>query len=78
MPPVAYRYAVPTALYEQHQVRRYGFHGTSHQYVAEQAAQYLQQPLHTLNLITLHLGNGCSATAIEQGKSIDTSMGLTP
>lgn len=78
MPPVAYRYAVPTALYEQHQVRRYGFHGTSHQYVAEQAAHYLQQPLHTLNLITLHLGNGCSATAIEQGKSIDTSMGLTP
>lgn len=78
MPPVAYRYAVPTNLYEQHKVRRYGFHGTSHQYVAEQAAEYLQKPLNTLNLITLHLGNGCSATAIAQGKSVDTSMGLTP
>jgi acetate kinase len=78
MPPVAYRYAVPTELYEKHQIRRYGFHGTSHQYVAEQAAEYLNQPLQSLNLITLHLGNGCSATAIAQGKSIDTSMGLTP
>ncbi len=78
MPPVAYRYAVPTELYEKHQIRRYGFHGTSHQYVAEQAAEYLNQPLQNLNLITLHLGNGCSATAIAQGKSIDTSMGLTP
>lgn len=78
MPPVAYRYALPTSLYDQHKVRRYGFHGTSHQYVAQQAAEYLNKPLKNLNLITLHLGNGCSATAIEKGKSVDTSMGLTP
>ncbi|WP_020396546.1 acetate/propionate family kinase [Thiolinea disciformis] len=78
MPPVAYRYALPASLYEQQKVRRYGFHGTSHQYVAQQAAEYLGKPLRDLNLITLHLGNGCSATAIRQGKSVDTSMGLTP
>jgi acetate kinase len=69
---------VPDAWYRRLGVRRYGFHGTSHRYVAEQAAEALGRPLAALNLITLHLGNGASATAIEKGKSIDTSMGLTP
>ncbi len=78
MPPVAFRYALPEALYREHQVRRYGFHGTSHRYVMQQAAMYLQTPAADLNLITLHLGNGCSATAIAGGKSVDTSMGMTP
>lgn len=78
MPPVAFRYALPAELYHQHQVRRYGFHGTSHQYVAQRAAEYLQRDLSELNLITLHLGNGCSAAAIAKGKSVDTSMGMTP
>ncbi len=78
MPPVAFRYAVPAELYTQHKVRRYGFHGTSHHYVAQQAAAYLQRELADLNLITLHLGNGCSATAIAKGESVDTSMGMTP
>lgn len=78
MPPVAFRYALPASLYTEQQVRRYGFHGTSHHYVAQQAAAYLQRDLSSLNLITLHLGNGCSATAIAGGKSVDTSMGMTP
>ena len=78
MPPLAYRYAVPEAWYSQHGVRRYGFHGTSHAYVAGQAARMLGRPLETLNLITAHLGNGCSVAAIAGGKSVDTSMGLTP
>lgn len=78
MPPVAFRYALPDTLYSEHQVRRYGFHGTSHQYVARQAALYLQSDPASLNLITLHLGNGCSMTAIAGGNSIDTSMGMTP
>ena len=78
LPPHAYRYALPNELYRQHHVRRYGFHGTSHQYVAGQAAEYLQQPLDKLRLITLHLGNGASATAIRDGVCIDTSMGMTP
>jgi acetate kinase len=78
MPPVAFRYALPTALYHDYRVRRYGFHGTSHQYVVHQAADYLQRDLSSLNLITLHLGNGCSATAIAGGQSVDTSMGMTP
>lgn len=76
--PHAYRYALPDDLYQQHHVRRYGFHGTSHQYVARQAADFLQQPLETLQLITLHLGNGASAAAIRDGICIDTSMGMTP
>lgn len=74
----AFRYAIPQHLYEAHQVRRYGFHGTSHHYVAQQAAKFLKRPLKSLNLITLHLGNGASAAAIKGGKSIDTSMGMTP
>ncbi|MHB8149927.1 MAG: acetate/propionate family kinase [Desulfobulbia bacterium] len=78
IPPHAYRYAIPKRLYEAHQVRRYGFHGTSHRYVAKKAAEFLHKPLETLNLISLHLGNGASAAAIQQGKCIDTSMGLTP
>ena len=78
LPPHAYRYALPADLYRQHHVRRYGFHGTSHQYVARQAADFLQQPLETLRLITLHLGNGASAAAIRDGICIDTSMGMTP
>ncbi len=78
LPPVAYHYALPYDLYREHSIRRYGFHGTSHAYVAKTLSQYLDRPLHELNLITLHLGNGASITAIRQGKSIDTSMGLTP
>lgn len=78
MPPAAYRYAIPEALYSEHRIRRYGFHGTSHRYVAERAAAFLGQPFDGCNLITLHLGNGASATAIRAGRCIDTSMGLTP
>lgn len=78
IPPRAYRYAVPEAWYRSHGVRRYGFHGTSVAYVAKQAARELGRPLEELNLIVLHLGNGASATAIENGKSVDTSMGMTP
>ncbi|KIM11445.1 MAG: hypothetical protein KU37_04295 [Sulfuricurvum sp. PC08-66] len=78
MPPENYLYAIPRAIYEAHKIRRYGFHGTSHHYVALQMAQKLGVPLESLNLITLHLGNGASACAIAQGKSIDTSMGFTP
>ncbi len=78
IPPHAYHYALPHDLYTTHHVRRYGFHGTSHVYVAQQAARHLGRPLESLNLIVLHLGNGASITAIERGKSIDTTMGLTP
>jgi acetate kinase len=78
MPAHAYHYAVPQGLYAEHQVRRYGFHGSSHAYVARRAAQHLAKPLTALNLITLHLGNGASAAAIQQGRCIDTSMGMTP
>ena len=78
IPEHAYLYALPYNLYEKQKVRRYGFHGTSHGYVARQAAHYLDKPIEDLNIITLHLGNGASAAAIRGGKSIDTSMGLTP
>jgi acetate kinase len=78
MPEVAYRYAVPTEWYTQHGVRRYGFHGTSHAYVAGEAARMLGRPLSELNLVTTHLGNGCSVAAVAGGRSVDTSMGLTP
>jgi len=77
LPAHAYRYALPDALYQDHQVRRYGFHGISHQYISRQATEYLQ-PQNTLRLITLHLGNGASAAAIRDGVCIDTSMGMTP
>jgi len=78
IPVHAFRYALPEELYEAHQVRRYGFHGTSHHYVAGQAAVFMDRPLDSLNLITLHLGNGASAAAVKKGISIDTSMGMTP
>ena len=78
MPRTAYRYAIPEYLYRVHRVRRYGFHGTSHHYVGERAAEFLGTPFDQCNLITLHLGNGASVTAIQAGRSIDTSMGMTP
>jgi len=78
MPPRAFHYALPYDYYQSYGVRRYGFHGSSHRYVAAEASRHLGIPPDRLNLITLHLGNGASATAIEKGKSIDTSMGLTP
>lgn len=78
IPPRAFHYALPRKLYTEDRVRRYGFHGTSHAYVAKETARFLKQPIEDLNLITLHLGNGASVTAVEGGRSIDTSMGLTP
>jgi acetate kinase len=78
LPPRAYRYAVPDEVHRDHGVRRYGFHGTSHSFVARRAAAYLGRPLEGLDVVTLHLGNGASATAIQGGRSIDTSMGLSP
>ena len=78
LPPHAYRYAVPAAWEHEHGVRRYGFHGTSHAFVARRAARFLGRPLEELKLITLHLGNGASVTAIDGGQSVETSMGLSP
>jgi len=78
LPPHAYRYALPQELYEQHQVRKYGFHGSSHAYVAKEAARHLGRPLSGTNLIILHLGNGASAVAVRNGRSVDTSLGMTP
>lgn len=78
MPDYAYRYPISESWYSEYGIRKYGFHGMSHQYVAHQAADYLEKPLAALNLITLHLGNGASIAAIEQGQCIDTSMGFTP
>ena len=78
MPAQAYRYAIPNRLYDENGVRVYGFHGTSHLYVSKQAAAYLGRPLRETNLITAHLGNGASITAVRGGKSVDTSMGFSP
>lgn len=78
MPKEAYMYAVPYELYKESHVRRYGFHGTSHMFVAREAAKVLGKKEEDVNVITLHLGNGCSAAAVKGGKSVDTSMGLTP
>lgn len=78
MPKYAYMYALPYQYYEKYKLRRYGFHGTSHKYVAERAAVVLGKPLDELNLITCHLGNGASICAIKGGKSVDTTMGFTP
>jgi len=78
MPRTAYLYAIPLELYDKHRIRRYGFHGTSHRYVSSRAARILRRPLAKLRIITCHLGNGCSITAVKDGKSIDTSMGFTP
>ncbi len=78
IPMESYLYAIPFELYEKHRIRRYGFHGTSHAYVAERAAEYLRRPLCELNLITIHLGNGASMAALKNGISVDTTMGMTP
>ena len=78
MPPKAYMYALPYAYYEEDKVRRYGFHGTSHKYVAGRAAAMLGKPVEEVKLISCHLGNGSSITAVDGGKSVDTSMGFTP
>jgi acetate kinase len=78
LPPKAHLYAIPYDLYERYKIRRYGFHGTSHRYVAQQAAARLGRPEKELDLLTAHLGNGCSAAAIRRGVSADTTMGLTP
>jgi len=78
IPEVAYTYALPYQLYEKYGIRRYGFHGTSHRYVARRAAALLGRGKYELNCITIHLGNGCSMAAVRDGRSIDTSMGLTP
>ena len=78
LPKHAYLYAIPYKLYEDLKIRRYGFHGTSHHYIVKEAAKYLKKDVNTLNAITLHLGNGASMSAVRNGKSVDTSMGLTP
>jgi acetate kinase len=78
LPPAAYRYAVPQEWYEEFGVRRYGFHGTSHEYVSARAAVELGRPLDELDLIVAHLGNGASMTAVQGGRSVETSMGLSP
>ena len=78
LPPHAYRYAVPPAWFAEDGVRRFGFHGISHRYVSERAAELLERPLTELRMVTAHLGNGCSATAVRDGLSVDTTMGFTP
>ena len=78
MPPKAFLYALDYGLYEKHKVRKYGFHGTSHKYVSARAAELLNKPIEDLKIVTCHLGNGASVCAVDGGKSVDTSMGLTP
>ena len=78
LPPKAYMYPLPYELYEKYHIRKYGAHGTSHRYISERAAAVLGEPLDELKLITCHLGNGCSMSAIDHGVAVDTSMGLTP
>lgn len=78
LPPKAYMYPLPYELYEKYAIRKYGAHGTSHRYISERAAAVLDEPLEDLKLITCHLGNGCSMSAIDHGVAVDTSMGLTP
>lgn len=78
LPDYAYIYGLPYKYYKRFGIRKYGFHGTSHQYVAQEAARRLKKPITQLKIITCHLGNGCSITAIDKGRSIDTSMGFTP
>lgn len=78
MPPHAYMYAIPRELYDEHRIRRYGFHGTSHRYVSARAIGLMKRSPENTNVISAHLGNGASITAIESGKSVDTSMGFTP
>jgi acetate kinase len=78
LPPYAFHYAIPYEYYEKYRVRRYGFHGTSHHFVALQAAKIIHKPFDQTQFVSAHLGNGCSATAIRYGRSVDTTMGLTP
>ena len=78
MPEKAFIYGIPYKLYKEHGIRRYGFHGTSHYFVAQQAAKMLDKPLEQCSFISAHLGNGCSVAAIRDGKSVDTSLGMTP
>ena len=78
IPAKAFTYALPQHLVQEFGIRRYGFHGISHEFIAHRAADYLKRELNDLNLITCHLGNGCSITAVEHGRSVDTSMGMTP
>ncbi|MBO7601030.1 MAG: acetate/propionate family kinase, partial [Lachnospiraceae bacterium] len=78
MPPKAYLYGIPYDYYEKYKVRRYGFHGTSHDYVSNEAAKFLGKDRKDLKIIVCHLGNGASISAVKNGKSVDTSMGLTP
>jgi acetate kinase len=78
LPPKAYMYPLPYELYSERHVRKYGFHGTSHRYVAQRTAVILGRPLSELKIITCHLGNGCSVSAVDKGRSVDTSMGFTP
>ncbi|MDR0994309.1 MAG: acetate kinase [Verrucomicrobiota bacterium] len=78
MPPKAFLYAVPYAWYTDYRLRRYGFHGTSHKFITAATAEYLGKPVEQTSLISIHLGNGCSITAVRNGKSVDTSMGVTP
>lgn len=78
LPPKAYMYGIPYEYYEKYGIRKYGAHGTSHRYIAERAAEFIDEPLEDLKIITCHLGNGCSMSAIDHGVAVDTSMGLTP
>ncbi|NBI30524.1 acetate/propionate family kinase [Chengkuizengella marina] len=78
MPASSYLYPIPKALYKKYKIRRYGFHGTSHDYVSQRAAEFLGKNLEDLKIVTCHIGNGVSCTAIKEGKSFDTSMGMTP
>ncbi|CAH0195180.1 MULTISPECIES: acetate kinase [unclassified Microbacterium] len=78
LPPAAYTYAIERKIAERHRIRRYGFHGTSHKYVSEQAAAFVDRPLGALKQLVFHLGNGASVTAIDGGRSVETSMGMTP
>lgn len=78
MPPSSYLYAIPYSYYEKYGIRKYGFHGTSHKFVAQATAEFLRRPLTEIKLITAHLGNGASITAVEHGRVLDTSMGMTP
>lgn len=78
LPPKAYMYPLPYELYEKYAIRKYGAHGTSHRYIAERAADFLEEDIHDLKLITCHLGNGCSISAVDHGIAVDTSMGMTP
>ena len=78
MPPKAFLYAVPYEWYSKYRLRKYGFHGTSHKFIAQETAEFLGKPLDQTNLISLHLGNGCSMAAIRGGKCVDTTMGVTP